>query len=467
MACALALCLAAAPAADAYIYWANKYENQIGRARLDGSHPDEAFIQVATAGAPHPVGLAVDARHVYWANFEDADSIGRANLDGTGVDQSFVTGASDPVGVAVDGGHVYWTNRATNTIGRADLDGSHPDQSFITGANLPYGLAVDARHVYWTNLGDGTIGRADLDSGSPDQSFITGASGPTAVAVDPSHVYWVNPATNSIGRADLGGGNPTQTFITGAVDPWGLAVDGRHLYWTNQGPPKWVGRARIDGTGVNQTYARAADTGVYGVAAGPLVTRIGSGPAGTVASRGASFSFGSSEPAGFDCAIDGPAFKPCGSPASYSRLANGFHAFAVRARDGAGDVDPTPATRIWAVNVPTASPETHPPVLSALAVGRSRLRYSVSEAATVRIKVKRRGVGRRVGGKCRKRTRRNRARPKCDLKAAALRQPAHAGVNHVRLPKLRAGRYLLTAVATDAAGDRSTPASTRFKIRAR
>jgi hypothetical protein len=38
---------------------------------------------------------------VYWANSR-ADTIGRANLDGTGVDQSFIAGASGTQGVAVD-----------------------------------------------------------------------------------------------------------------------------------------------------------------------------------------------------------------------------------------------------------------------------------------------------------------------------------------------------------------------------
>lgn len=41
--------------------------------------------------------------HVYWGNL-NAFTIGRASLDGTGANQSFITGASFPVGVAVDAG---------------------------------------------------------------------------------------------------------------------------------------------------------------------------------------------------------------------------------------------------------------------------------------------------------------------------------------------------------------------------
>ena len=54
--------------------------------------------------------MAVDAAHVYWANSRSTGTIGRANLDGTGVDQSFITGVDLPGGVAVDAAHVYWTN---------------------------------------------------------------------------------------------------------------------------------------------------------------------------------------------------------------------------------------------------------------------------------------------------------------------------------------------------------------------
>jgi len=39
--------------------------------------------------------VAVDAAHVYWTNI-DANTIGRANLDGTGANQRFITTASSP-----------------------------------------------------------------------------------------------------------------------------------------------------------------------------------------------------------------------------------------------------------------------------------------------------------------------------------------------------------------------------------
>ena len=86
-------------------------------------------------------------------------------------------------------------------------------------------------------------------------------------------------------------------------------------------------------------------------------TTIGSGPSGTVASASASFSFSSSEPgSSFECRLDSGAWTACSSAQAYTALANGPHSFSVRARDTAGNTDPTPATRNWTVDVPSPPP---------------------------------------------------------------------------------------------------------------
>jgi hypothetical protein len=96
-----------------------------------------------TASATRHFTVAVVSGHVYWAN-NSTGTIGRADLDGTGANQSFIGGASGPSGVAVDAGHVYWANLAAGTIGRANLDGTGASQSFIGGASSPFGVAVGA-----------------------------------------------------------------------------------------------------------------------------------------------------------------------------------------------------------------------------------------------------------------------------------------------------------------------------------
>jgi hypothetical protein len=69
-----------------------------------------------------------------------------------------------------------------------------------------------------------------------------------------------------------------------------------------------------------------------------------------VSSTSASFTFSSSEAGStFECKLDSGAYALCTSPKSYSNVSRGSHTFSVRAKDGAGNVDPTPATRSWKV----------------------------------------------------------------------------------------------------------------------
>ncbi len=106
------------------------------------------------------LALPVPARaFVYWSDY-GAGTIGRAKLDGSHANRAFITPPSSPFGMAIDDRHIYWTSFATGSIGRAKLDGTHVKPQLVTGASSPTGLAVDASHVYWANFSTGTIGRA-------------------------------------------------------------------------------------------------------------------------------------------------------------------------------------------------------------------------------------------------------------------------------------------------------------------
>jgi len=255
---------ALATQAGAYVYWTG---STIGRANLDGSEVDQSFI----TGANGQWGVEVDAGHIYWAN-AFTDTIGRANLDGSEVDQSFITGASYPLGLAIGAGYIYWANASSDTIGRANLNGSEVDQSFITGTNVPVGVAVDAEHIYWASLGSETIGRANLSGSQVEKNFISPARNPQGVAVNAVHVYWANYSEDEIGRANLNGSEVEQGFITGASYPQGVAVDARHIYWAND-TGNTIGRANLDGSEVNQSFITLAG-GPVGVTVSPQESTV-------------------------------------------------------------------------------------------------------------------------------------------------------------------------------------------------
>jgi hypothetical protein len=154
-----------------HVYWIDVLRGRIGRANLDGSDVQPKFI----TGIDSPTGMTVDANHIYWSDIGGSPpapgTIARANLDGSGVRRDFITGLGNVGGVAVAGGHIYWTASTPGpeyplglfrySIGRANLDGSGVEPSFITlgtpasgdtrpRPGAPRGIDVDAGHIYWT-----------------------------------------------------------------------------------------------------------------------------------------------------------------------------------------------------------------------------------------------------------------------------------------------------------------------------
>jgi Right handed beta helix region len=94
----------------------------------------------------------------------------------------------------------------------------------------------------------------------------------------------------------------------------------------------------------------------------PPETTITAGPAPTTTSTSASFTVASSESGStLECKLDGSNWASCASPKSFSGLSVGTHQFWARAIDGAGNVDPTPATQSWVIESPPPPPDTTPP----------------------------------------------------------------------------------------------------------
>jgi virginiamycin B lyase len=346
---ALCLCsLALAARSEAYVYWANDGTDSIGRANLDGTGVDRSFI----TGAGHPGAIAIDSDHVYWTN---RIGVGRANLDGSAANPSFFGLAADPSGLAVDGGYLYWANPGstigTGTIGRANLDGTGANPGFLTGLSLPQGVAVDRGHVYWTSAFTGTVGRADLNGTGANELFILGAA-LGDVAVDANHVYWGSNV--GVGRANLDGSAANPSFVADPGIRGGVAIDTNHVYWTNFVA---IGRANLDGTNPSQGFIgglfNARSVAVNDLPHPPNTTPADITPPETTISRGApnkieknevTFRFSSSElDSTFECRLDQKAFRACGSPKKVRRLDEGRHRFKVRAIDAAGNVDSSAA----------------------------------------------------------------------------------------------------------------------------
>ena len=520
---ALLVSLSVVSPVSAYVYWSNAYcganctPTTLGRSNLDGSGQVEDFVK----GADDPIGVAVDAEHVYWAN-SGTKSIGRANHDGSAPTSNFVRLGSDkrsiPDGVAVGGGHIYWTDEGTQSIGRANLDGSDPNPSFITGASDPSGIALDGNHIYWANAFGNDIGRANLDGTGVNEAFINDAgvpSGVDGVAVDADHIYWSEYIAGEIGRANLNGSGINHDFIKNAGEPGMIAVDGQHIYWADP-IDNQIRRANLDGSSVVPNFAAAS--GPSGVAVDlpkdVTTTAVSCTPATLMLASSTSCTTTVTDHAADPQAPAGPAtfratksgsfapsngcsLQPLGPSQSSCKLT--FHPGEIglltisAAYPGDlihGASAGTASLRVLARKTMTkltisslgetnskfavASASTP---LSGRTAGMHTVRgtvfsFKLDQSATVKIAILQTHVGgRRVGHRCLPPTPRRRHDPGCfrTVTVATLTRSAHKGRNRVRFTgrisgrALSLGRYRARFIATDAAGA-STPRSLRFTI---
>ena len=88
----------------------------------------------------------------------------------------------------------------------------------------------------------------------------------------------------------------------------------------------------------------------------PPETALDCAPADPTSADYAKFCFSANEAATFECALDAGDFSTCVSPVDYSSLTEGAHTFEVRAIDAAGNVDATPASYDWVIDL--TPPET-------------------------------------------------------------------------------------------------------------
>jgi len=137
------------------------------------------------------------------------------------------------------------------------------------------------------------------------------------------------------------------------------------------------GSATIAATAVDASSNSATSVATVSIDNTPPDTNITSGPLALTNSTNAGFSFTTNEPnSSFNCSLDGVAFSACTSPKNYTGLTNGVHTLTVRATDSAGNVDPTPATLTWTVDivaptvastVPTSNGNNVPPIATVVA----------------------------------------------------------------------------------------------------
>lgn len=135
---------------------------------------------------------------------------------------------------------------------------------------------------------------------------------------------------------------------------------------------------------------------------------------------------------------------------------------------------------VAASGAPAQAPDTQPPVFLGADVnpktinpfGSTVITYEVNEDATVKAVFKRARSGRKVKGRCRTPTRRNRRRKRCTRlknvgtleQTVASKTGSISFVGLMRGKPLKVGRYRIELTATDVAGNKSKKKNLTLRV---
>jgi hypothetical protein len=268
--------------AGAYLYWESGIS--IGRADLNGRGIEEDFI-------PNPytkgevigqvTGIATSGPNVYFAFSGGHQLIARANGDGGEIDPDLlditqsVLNPSFPsdltaTSLTVGGAYIYWCTGEIGgayTVGRAGIDGTGVEPDFIKVSKPVHAVAVDSSHVYWVT--EYAIARASLDGTHVETELVPlhGASVVGGLAVADGHIYW--STDHAIARAGLGGHHIERRFITSGAHISHITIGDGYIYWdaTELSKPRhsnsgsvveWIARANLSGHAVQQHFIHLA-----------------------------------------------------------------------------------------------------------------------------------------------------------------------------------------------------------------
>jgi hypothetical protein len=206
-----------------------------------------------------------------------------------------------------------------------------------------------------------SVSDATGDSASNKRSFVVASAAPdttppdTSISSGPSATTSSTSASFSFASTESGSSFECKLDLgafgaCSSPKAYSTLSDGVHTFSVRA----IDAAGNVDATPASRTWTVATLTPPDTT---PPDTSIVSGPAATTSSTSASFAFASTESgSSFECKLDSGAFAACSSPKSYTGLAEGAHSFSVRARDGAGNLDPTPATQSWSVEAASAPP---------------------------------------------------------------------------------------------------------------
>ena len=198
-------------------------EGKIWRMNGDGSNLQEIASGITD---PYSIAINVTGGKIYWA--DDNGNISRANLDGSGVETSFINVPDGQMrGIAFDSksNKLYFYEVQAENLYVANADGS--GVTVLVPGVYGYGIFVDEANgkLYYDERNSQSIIQSNLDGSGAVTFATTGKTRIHGFAIDSDNnkLYWADRDLGEIRRANLDGTN-AETFLSGLKSPRGLFI---------------------------------------------------------------------------------------------------------------------------------------------------------------------------------------------------------------------------------------------------
>lgn len=342
---------------------------------IDTAPPDTTI----TAG---PSGAVSDASATFSFGSTEAPATFRCSLDGS----AFTTCASPRTYTALNDGTHTFQVQSIDAAGNADPTAATRNWSVDTTApNTTIAVAPPSPTSATSATFEFTANESGTFQCSLDGAAFAVCTTPASYAglADGAHTFQVR-AVDAPGNVDATPASHTWTVDTAAPDTsitggpsgtvnetsasftftateggatFACALDGA-AFTACTSPKSYSGLA--EGTHTFQVRATdvAANTDATAASRAWTIdlsapdTTITGGPSQFDASTSATISFTSNDPtATFQCSLDGAPFTACSSPKTYTGLSEGPRTARVRAIDLVGNIDPSPASWSWTVDL--------------------------------------------------------------------------------------------------------------------
>ena len=495
--------------------------------------PDGALSD-ATGYLPNPNGpyggvFAPNGRHLYVGfqggvrSYEISSSGALSELPGSPLASTSTFGLS----ISPDGTHLYALGTAPTRLRRFDIQ-SNGLPSFVQDIPLSYTsmsdihLTPDGRFLYVLGSSGGMNDNVEIFSVAADGSLssIGFVTGPGAVALDSAispdgHFLYLSEANSDTITAyavqGLGGLTQVDQDVTGLGGVQRLAItpDGRHLYGQRDSSPN--GTIKLFTIGANGALTPTGTTATVGESDGTSLSitpdqppaasfsvstqrgkqvfdaKRSTDPDSTIARY--HWDFGDGTNTASSSPLAEHSFKKPGTfpvtltvsdeaGCAIEYVATGQFAYCnggAGARSKRELVSPVPAILSLSVSKKRFASRSSRPASATRKRKRRRtgtsFRYRLDRAATVTFTIKRRTSGRRVGGRCRAKTKANARRRACALyrTKGRLKHRGRKGRNakkfngRLRKRALAPGRYRAVAVAVNS-GFKSSTRTVSFRV---